>query len=568
MYTASSALLDAFNEAGVEFIFANYGSDHPALLEAIAERQANGGPVPRVITCPNEMVGLSAAHGHALVSGQAQAVVVHVECGTQALAGAIHNADKGRAPVLIFAGASPFTQLGELKGSRNEFIHWIQDVHDQRGIVRGYMRYDNEVRTGRNIGQLVHRAMRFAHSHPQGPVYLVGAREVMEEEVPPPSQVRCAGPLGGAGLAPEAARQIAAALASAKRPLVVTSYLGRRKQAVDALVKLCSGFGVGVLESVPNCLNYPHDEAMYLGNYWNEPVQQPALSAADVIIVIDCDVPWIPLFNEPSANAQIFHIDVDPLKAQMPLWDAPLTAAYAADATICLGQILDALRLDPPSAAVVEERRAHYATLHQSRAARLQRREAASSEDITIEGFLADLRERLAPNTIILSEAITNYQPVFDHLRPARPGSIFTSGGGSLGWNGGAAIGAKLADPASEVIAITGDGSYMFSSPSSVHWMARRYQTPFLQIVLNNGGWKAPRLSTLAVHPEGYASKSDDLGVGFDPAPDYGAIAAAAGGAWTRRIRRSDEISSALDQALATVRHEGRAAVLEVMLPG
>ena len=81
-------------------------------------------------------------------------------------------------------GSSPSTQGDEMRGSRNEFIQWIQDVHDQRGIVRGYMRYDNEIRSGRNIKQLVHRALQFAYSDPKGPVYLMGAREVMEEEVP------------------------------------------------------------------------------------------------------------------------------------------------------------------------------------------------------------------------------------------------------------------------------------------------------------------------------------------------------------------------------------------------
>src|SRR5215467_4819398 len=121
MYTASAAFLEALNEAGVSYIFANWGSDHPALIEALAEARATGRKVPEIITCPNEMVALSAAQGYAQVSGRAQAVVVHVECGTQSLAGAIHNAAKGRVPVLIIAGASPFTQDGELAGSRNEF---------------------------------------------------------------------------------------------------------------------------------------------------------------------------------------------------------------------------------------------------------------------------------------------------------------------------------------------------------------------------------------------------------------------------------------------------------------
>ena len=82
-----------------------------------------------------------------------------------------------------------------------------------------------------------------------------------------------------------------------------------------------------------------------------------------------------------------------------------------------------------------------------------------------------------------------------------------TSGGGSLGWNGGAAVGVKLAKPDAFVTTMTGDGTYMFTIPSTVHWMARRYRTPFLQVIFNNKGWRAPRYSAMAVHPEGLASQ-------------------------------------------------------------
>src|SRR5688572_30970852 len=132
MYTASSAILEALVEAGVEYLFANFGSDHPGLIEAIAQARAANRPCPKVITSPTEMVAMSAAHGFAQARGRAQAVLVHVDCGTQALGGAVHNAAKGRVPVLILAGLSPATQEGELRGSRNEFIQWIQDVPDQR----------------------------------------------------------------------------------------------------------------------------------------------------------------------------------------------------------------------------------------------------------------------------------------------------------------------------------------------------------------------------------------------------------------------------------------------------
>ena len=54
MHTTGSAFLEALAEAGVSHMFANFGSDHPALIEAIAEARATGQAIPAVVTCPNE----------------------------------------------------------------------------------------------------------------------------------------------------------------------------------------------------------------------------------------------------------------------------------------------------------------------------------------------------------------------------------------------------------------------------------------------------------------------------------------------------------------------------------
>jgi acetolactate synthase-1/2/3 large subunit len=569
MHTASTAFLEALTAAGVSYVFANFGSDHPPLLEAFAAAAATPGTrVPAVITCPSEMVALSAAHGYAQATGRAQAVVVHVECGTQSLAGAVHNAAKGRIPVLIFAGASPFTQEGELRGSRNEFIHWIQDVFDQRGIVRGYVKYDNEVRTGKNIGQLVHRAMQIAHSDPRGPVYLVGPREVMEEEVPPavidPAEWSAVAP---PALPPDAVRAIAEALAGAHRPLVVTSYLGRNPDATAPLVRVCRKLGIGVLESVPSALNFPADDPLYQGNQWNEQHQNAVLAAADFILVIDSDVPWIPAVNRPRRDAVIYHIDVDPLKHQMPLWHIPARRTFRADAATALGQLDAHLATTTVDDAAVTERSAHYAELHDQRRRDLFARERPAGHAITPEYLTACVRRHVDADTIVLNEGISSYHTICDHLGLTRPGSMLASGGASLGWNGGAAVGVKLARPDHTVMALTGDGSYMFSAPSAVHWMARRYATPFLQVIYNNGGWKSPKLSMLALHPTGHASQAADIGVGFAPAPDHAGIAAAAGGALARTVTHAGELEDALAAAMDAVRRERRCAVVDVKLP-
>src|SRR5262249_37048760 len=158
---------------------------------------------------------------------------------------------------LIFAGASPATQEGEVKGSRNEFIHWIQDVFDQRGIVRGYMRYDNEIRQGANVKQVLHRAMQFAYSDPKGPVYLMATREVLEAEAGPVEIERAQWPAIAPGALPsDGVAHVASALAGARRPLLVTTYLGRNAAAVDEFVRLARRVGAGVFESVPSAVNF------------------------------------------------------------------------------------------------------------------------------------------------------------------------------------------------------------------------------------------------------------------------------------------------------------------------
>lgn len=567
MPTAAMQLLEGLAESGVEYIFANLGSDHPAILEAIAEAQATGRKLPRIVTCPSEMVALSIAQGYAQAGGRPQCVLVHVECGTQSLAGAVHNAARGRVPVIIIAGASPFTQEGEMRGSRNEFIQWIQDVHDQRGIVRGYMRYETEIRSGRNIKQILARAIRFATSEPRGPVYLMAAREVLEEEVPAVTLDRARWQPASPVALPQAdAVMIAGALAAARHPLIVTSYLGRNPGAVAPLVRLAERGAIAVLDSVPSAMNFPADHPLYQGCQWNEPVQNPALAEADLVLVVDSDVPWIASHSRPLPDARILHIDTDVLKQAMPLWYIGAHGSWQANAEAALTQIEAALAVITPEAGLLEARRRRLARRHAERLARLHAAEAPAANEITPRHLTAAIRAHADVETIILNEGISNYTVIADHMMRTRPGSIHASGGGSLGWNGGAAIGARLANPGATVMALGGDGSYMFSAPAATHWIARHVRTPFLQVVYNNRGWKSPKLSMLGVHPHGHASRANDIGVAFDPPPDYAAIAAAGGGAFARTVKRPEELGPALDAAMHAIRVEQRAAVLDVWL--
>ena len=568
MYTTSTAFLEALQEAGVSHIFANFGSDHPAIIESLTDAAQKNKQLPRVIISPHEFVAMSAAQGFAQVSGEPQAVIVHVECGTQNIGGAIHNAFKAKVPVLVFAGASPYTQEGEMLGSRNEFIHWFQDVNDQRGIMRGYSKYDNEIRTGKNVKQLVHRSLQIAKTEPQGPVYLMGPREVMEEETTPVTiNTELWEPIAESALAEHDVFQLVEDLVAAKNPMVVTSYLGKKKEAVEQLVELCDRLAIPVLESVPQMMNFPADHPMHCGYQWNEDRQHSMLAEADFILVIDSDIPWIPTKNKPKQDATIYYIDADPLKEDMPLWYIPSKRFYRADSLLALHQInqqLDGMKVLSDSG--IEERRKKVTVFHDELKTAAKKAEIIEGDVITPEYLTACVREMMDENTIILNEGITNYGAITTHIAAYKPGSYYSSGAGSLGWNGGAAIGAKLANPDKTVISLTGDGSYLFSVPSVVHTMAEQYETPFLTVIYNNFGWNAPKHSTLGVHPEGIAKTHNQFWNNFNPNSELAKVAEATGNAYAATVEDPAKLRETLQTAIEHVRN-GRSAVLDVRIP-
>jgi len=579
-HTTSSAFLEALAEAGVSYIFANLGSDHPGIIEALAQaRAAASSPTPtpgadaktpRLIVCPHETVALSAAHAYAMVTGQPQAVLVHVDAGTQNLGGAVNNAMRGRVPVLIFAGMAPYTQEGELPGGRNEFIHWVQDVRDQRGILRNYVKYDNELRTGRNVKQLVHRALQIARSEPAGPVYLTGPREVMEEPVEPYAvDPATFGAVAPAALTEEVTAEIATALAGARHPLIVTSYLGRDPAAVPKLVELAELLAIPVIESVAYHVNFPASHPLHAGYQFHSVAQNPVLAQADVILTIDSDVPWIPAVNRPSPDAVIYCVDTDPLKSQMTMWHIPARRYATANSRVAVEQIAQYVRRnDLVDTAAAEARRAEAARAHDAGMAERERREQPSPDGVITPEYLTACVRRLleSEDALILTEVVTNGRVVAEHLRADRPGSVLNHGGGSLGWTSGAAIGAKLAAPERTVVSLVGDGSFLFGVPSAAYWTARRYRTPALTVIYDNRGWAAPKFSTLRTHPDGAAASADDFHVSFEPEADLPGVAAAAGGAWAVTVDDPDELPRVLKDALAVV-NGGRSAVVSVHIP-
>jgi acetolactate synthase-1/2/3 large subunit len=552
LHSAAYTLLEFSARAGIEFIFTNLGSDHPAFIEAFAEMQKQGRRMPRIVVCPHEMTALSAAHGYAMVTRRPQLVLVHVDVGTQNLGGSVHNAARGRVPAIVIAGLSPVTDGGDRIGTRNEFIHHIQDMPRQHEIVSPYMKWCYELRAPESVTSVMARAIQIATTPPEGPVYLTGAREIWEgrkQAVVESSEDWPASRLGG--LSESAVAELYQALTEAKRPIIITSYLGRQPGAVGRLVEISDRIGVGVCEVSPAYLNFPGTHENHLGYTRNSFVDE-----ADLILLLDVDVPWIKSKVQPKAGTRLFHIDIDPLKTGLGYWHYPAQRIYQADTLSALSQLATAAEKDPPGRSSRRE-------WIQSRRLNAQSNARTGEGAITPEELTEAVAELISERTVVVFEAPTCTELIPTILKLNKPGSYYNSGGAGLGWGINACIGLKLAQPEAEVIALVGDGCYMFGVPSSAYWVANTYQTPFLTIVYNNGGWNAPKYSTLGVHPNGIAKQNDTYWVTVGSGARFADIAAAAGNAEPFRVTARGELRETLRRALQAVR-DGRSAVVDV----
>ena len=560
---------DAFVEAlimyGIEYIFINSGTDTFPVQEALARKIEKKEKVPEVILCLDESMGLSAAHGYYQITGKPQAVLVHVDAGTAQLGGALHNAQRSRAAILIVAGRSPLTFLNEVPGGRDLPIHWIQEQRDQAGIVRTFTKWDYELRNAETSGVVINRAMQVASSEPSGPVYLVVPRESLMQKIntvkfPSPARHQVSvSPQAD----PESINTIAKNMLAADSPLIIVGRSGRNKSSISSLEKIVDISGAQVT-TTPTSFGFPTDNPAWVGMSSEEHIEN-----SDMILIIDCDVPWIPAEAHPKAEAYIACIDIEPVKESMPLLSFPADIFVQADSSKALTQLLESLKKNMVEVnnTEIDIRKDKIQQNHRSREAALLNEDIELSEEkpINPKWLIRCIAQELPEDSVILEETVTNRPRVHNILSRNAKGDLLVSGGASLGWAIGAAVGVKLAAPDKDVIALVGDGAFVYGAPTSAIWASIKYQTPFLTIIFNNSEHFSTRRSLQKFYPDSAAHRINNFpGLDISPSPNYADLAKASG-AYGEIIENPEDIKGAISRGLAQTR-KGVSAVLDVRL--
>lgn len=562
----AEAFLEQVRALGVvRYLFANTGTDHGPIIEALAKTAKEDPQDIQTIVVPHEMAAVSMAHGYYNVTQKPQMVLVHTLPGTANALGGIINAHCSNVPLFLVAGRTPITE-GELRGGKSQNIHWRQESRDQGALVREFVKWDYELRTNQNLPAVIARAFKIAMSEPRGPVYLNLPREWLCE--PLKSTERWLGSLAPATKMqadPAALDKIADLLIAAKNPLIVTKYLGRNPEAVSYLVELAERLSVPVVQQV-NYVNFPTDHPLYLGTQTAQHAKN-----ADVIFFIDIDVPWEPPGRDLlRPDAKIIHLERDPLFTSIPGWGFPTDFPVTGCSEISLPALNAIIENKLAAGAILrprlDERRKRIAKEHDA----MMREVEASIDAVKNEQPIHPLwlskciGDVMDEKTIIVNETVTSR--LAEVIRLNRPGSLFgTPPAGHLGWGLGAAIGMKLGAPEATVIAAEGDGSYIFSAPTACHFTAQKYGIPFLTVVYNNQAWNASINAARGLFPDGVAQKTRNFpGCDLSPSPKF-ELTAQACGAYAARVEEPEALPDALRHALKVVKDERRQALLNVI---
>lgn len=558
--TAGGAIFTKLKALGVDYVFANSGTDFPPIVEGLVEAAQKNIELPTPIVIPHEHAAMGMAMGYYEISGRCQAVMLHTNVGLSNGATGAINAACEHVPVLMMSGRTPVTEDTRF-GARTVPIGWGQEMRDQTALVREASKWDYELKFPEQISGVLDRAHAIANSTPKGPVYLSLPRETLCEEIPragtgAPSSMQPA----GIGILEKDIQAAASALATAKRPLVIAQRGAGDERSYALFGQWAEDWGIPVCSWWATHLAIDTDHPCHVGES-----PSPWLEEADVVLVLDCLAPWWPDKHKLPDDAYVINIGPDPLFSRFPIRNFRSNLSIAGESSDTIPALVAAMAAIGGDEAVIAARRTHVAEKSQANRDRL----ASEAEASTAKGITKQWV------SVCLGEALKGMKSTVYSELGVKLGTLERKGhnawfqephSGGLGWSFPAALGGQLADRDRVMVATMGDGSYIFSNPTACHQIAEALGLPVLIIVLNNREWGAVRQSVVGTYPNGYAAQANEVPLtSLDPTPDFVRVAEASR-AWARKVDRPEDVPGAIAAALEAISDRKQHALLEISI--
>jgi benzoylformate decarboxylase len=467
-------LMETLEAHGVELLFGNPGTTESPLIDALVDR-----PRPRYIMALHEGVALGAAHYYAQASGKTGVVSLHVAPGLGNALGMLYNAWEANTPLVVTAG-----QQDTRMRLREPLLG-----HDLAAMAAPLTKWSAQVERADEMALVLHRALKTAQDPPAGPVFVALPIDVLEQETEiralPPSALYRASQPDPAGV--EAAAEL---LLGARHPVIVVGDGVARARAQAEVVALAELVGAPVwYEGQYHQIDFPtsHPSARL-----RTPVEaaglRKAFDGADVILLVGGSF-FEEVWFEPGSpfpdEAALVQIDEAPGRLALNFALRVGLLANPRHALRAIGQAVAAGASPGFGAAAAERNRALSRARDGEAAAQRARAEGRwDQEPIAVPRLMAELRAAMPPGAVLVNEAITASVDLTRTLAFDRAGDYYGSRGGGIGQALPGALGVKLAHPDRPVVAISGDGSAMYSIQAL--WTAAHHGLAVAYVIVHN----------------------------------------------------------------------------------
>ena len=544
-------LVEQLERSGVRFVFANPSSGSGPVFDALIDR-----PGMQVILALHEATLAAMADGYAKASGKVPFVIV-ARPGAPNTLGGQYNAFRDRTPIV-------FCTDNVAEPVRGSFA--TQEVDDLLACAVPFTRWQWESRTADNLAVDLRRAFKFTTTPPCGPVFLSIPRDLLAQDVSATVYEQPLFDISHEIRADEAVvAEVARLLVSARSPLLYVGNEAGRYGAVPHAIQLAELLSIPVMhQEFSWCNAFPTDHPLFLGSY-----QPRARFPADVDLMLDLgggrgpyQVGPAPAVSRDRALIEA-KLDIDSMGRLFPAHlSVPANARlFAADLVEAIGDLTTARERQ----ALADLRGAKVAEFGQRlRQSRLDiGRERWADVPLSHERLGMELEQHLHEEAILVHEA-DSARVALNYLTfgPGRK-ALYTVSGLNMGWAASAALGVKLAQPDHQVVALIGDGGFMFGG-TQLLWTAARYQVPIIVIVVNNRSYDGERTRLWARGSRQAESGRDMICYLGDPDIEFGQLAAAYG-VPSLKVVHPDELAPALARA-GELSRDGAPVLLDIMV--
>ena len=473
--TGGEAFAEQLIASGVKYVFGNSASSDAYFYEALVDR-----PELTYILTPHEGPGAAMAMGYIQASGEPAIVMQAAIVGLVNAMGQMYCAWKEQTPLVYYSYRNEPSRAAGRDG--------FEEVAYQEEIVGPITKWHWLARRSEMIPETIRRAFKVAWTPPYGPTYAtwhtdytgekVRTEIIRHEKVDPRMRVRPN---------PKEVERAAEMLVEAKLPLLTVGDELYKTNSAEKAVKLAELLGMPVTQNRQVFANFPEAHPLWVGGR--------ALGTQDPDLVINVGNEMMHGGNPaPLVPRHVKFIDMRIDSASMGnviTTDVPLVA----DVGYGLDDLIAAIEgIMTPTLKKKAQERAESVRAYSERAKKLRpvmtRNPDWDGSPLLSDRLTYEIAQFADQDAIIVDEAGGTGGKQFFEFNPIGGREHIAFYAGHLGGATGKAAGVKMARPKQQVIALSGDGAFIFG-PTGL-WNQARLELPVINIIYNNHAYGGP----------------------------------------------------------------------------